>query len=924
MDTTYRSHVVARSGGTAVPEGARPLPSSERRAISSRRRRPQRNRWLRRAGVLCSAVLALAGSTALALWRSGLPQLEGEALLPGLASPVEIRRDAFGIPHIVAGSDHDAAMAQGWVHSQDRLWQMEWQRRISAGRLSELIGEETLDIDRFLRTLGVHRAAQRAAEELPERSRRVLQAYADGVNAYLATSPSLPPEFRILRAPRPAPWTPADSIAWTKMLAWNLGGNQQLELLRMRIHRAVGSERADELFPAAPFPVAPSEVPAHGSIEGLALLGDQLRALGGFGSYDAGSNAWVVAGRHTTDGRPIVANDPHLGAQLPSPWYLIELQGDQLHVAGASLPGLPLIAIGRSRHVAWGLTNLGADVQDWVVERLDPATPDQYRASEGWRPLLLREERIAVRGRHEEERLVVRATHNGPLLSDVTEDAAWGELAEEAPTALALRWSALDGGDTTFDAFVGLNHAVDEASIDAALRQWVAPPMNVVWADSKGSIGWRTTGRVPRRADGAGRLPIPGWLAAAEAPRYIAYEELPAETNPPRGYIVSANQRPPAPSTGPFLGEDWAPPFRANRIARTLSAAIEAGVPLDTTQMRAIQHDVGSDYAARLRMILLRVPLDNATDRERRAMTMLARWDGVNRPDDIGPSILQAWQRHLLLAVVDDDLGADDGLAWRAAEGLHRRQSTFLLALLDSSLPRTQGARRETGMVRPTQLASPQPNVLGPFGSLPDARWCDDRGSLVVESCAETAARALTAALDELAEMHGPRMESWRWGDVHRTQLSHAPLSQVRWLRPLVHRSLRAGGDAFSPNAGPVDWSEPYDHTHMPGFRQIVRPGPMDHGTGLIEGEGNRAIESDDRWIFAGGSSGHPASDHYDDQLALYGRGGDIAQMFGREEVTGPVRILILRPDASRTSWLDSGAIPNVEGLAHPNQLRAP
>jgi penicillin amidase len=672
------------------------------------------------------------------------------------------------------------------------------------------------------------------------------------------------------------------------MMAWNLGGNQQLELLRMRLQQVLGPERATDLFPVFPLPPPQAWMPSAETGDALLSLGDRLNGLLRLGGYDVGSNAWVVDGAHSRSGYPMLANDPHLGAQLPSQWHLIELRGDRLHVTGASLVGLPLVLLGRNRHVAWGMTNLGADVQDWVVEQFDPLDATRYRVAEGWRRVTAREERIEVRGRDEPEIWLARETHHGPLLSDVTGDRALGALGGHAPSALALRWTALDEEDRTIAAVVALNRAAEGEAVDRALRDWVAPPVNIVWADDRGATGYRAPGRIPMRERGTGMLPRAGWQEQHDWQGFVPFDALPAQRNPRSGFIVTANQEP-ATDGAHFLGSDFAPPLRAARIERALREGIGAGAGLDPADMRAIQLDRGSDMVDSLLPILTRLEPDPRDDRQAAALDILEGWDGINRPDDVAPSILHAWQRQLLIALVEDDLGKEEGMDWRTAEGLNRRQSVFVLQLLGAGLS-----------------GSPEPERGGSDG-LADARgWCDDQRTLPVESCAQLARRALTAALDELESLRGPSMSRWPWGAVHRTQLAQAPLSEVALLRPLFHRSLPAGGDAFSPNAGPVNWAQPYDHTHLPGYRQIVtmRPwamrsaaaadsGAAPHRDPIIAGA---ATNPTDRFVIAGGQSGHPASSHYDDLLELHAAGEDIPMTMGREAIQGPTRSMRLLP----------------------------
>jgi penicillin amidase len=356
---------------------------------------------LRITGLLL--VLACVAAAAFyAYLRGSLPKVEGELLLSGLGAPVEILRDSHGIPDIYARSALDAHYALGFAHAQDRLWQMEVNRRIGAGRLAELVGAPALETDRFMRTLGVRRAAAENLKRYDAETRRLLDAYAAGVNAYLATGPVLPPEFWRLGAPRPEPWTPLDSVAWTKMMAWDLGGNWRNELLRLRLARALPTSRIQEFF--APYPGDPPvRLPElknfYGGLERPAVEiasrnSGSERSEPEFSSHFAnsgsdpefpvdglGSNAWVLSGSRTASGKPLLANDPHLGLTAPPVWYFAHLSAPGLEVIGATLPGVPGVVVGRTDRFAWGFTNTGPDVQDLYLERIDAA--GRYLAPDG-------------------------------------------------------------------------------------------------------------------------------------------------------------------------------------------------------------------------------------------------------------------------------------------------------------------------------------------------------------------------------------------------------------------------------------------------------------------------------------------------------------------------------------------------------------
>lgn len=788
---------------------------------------------VRRLALAAGAVLAAGAGTWLYL-RASLPPLSGALDVPGLDAAAEIVRDADGVPHIRAASDHDAWFALGFAHAQDRLWQMEMQRRVGTGRLSEVLGEATVETDQFLRTLGIHRAAEAALAHASPDARAVLDAYAAGVNAWLGAGHPLPPELTLLGV-RPAPWTPLDSMAWAKMMAWDLGGNWDDDLLRVRLAQAVGPERAAELLPDYPPDgatiVAAAHVPAAMS-DALLDLDMRLQVDHRLGGRDVGSNNWVVAGRHTASGLPLLANDPHLGARIPSTWYLAEIEGHRVHVAGATLPGLPGVLAGRNEAIAWGATNLGPDVQDLYLERLNPDDPNQYAIGDRWVDMRIVEETIVVKGRDAPIRWAARATRHGPLVSD----------ASDTPGApLALRWTALDDDDTTLDAFLDLQLAADWEQFLAALSQLVVPGQNFVYADRAGNIGYAATGRIPIRPAGdTGGVPLPGWEDGHAWSGWIPWDALPRVLDPAAGYIVTANNRV-VDDDYPFsIARSWTPPYRAGRIIEALDARIAAGGRLDVTAMAAIQGDQTSHQARELAPRLASIAPADA--RQARAVDLVRAWDGRLGAESAAAAIYSAWFIALGEAVVADDLSG--ALYERYTERTHPQ---FLVDVI---------ARR-------------------------DAAWCDDVLSAPREDCDAIARRALDTALDSLEAQMGPDPGAWHWGTVHRTQYAHQPFSEVPYLRPFFHRSIANGGDGYTVNVAPVRLAARYEQHRVPSYRQIVDLSPAD----------------DSRFIVTTGQSGHPLSPHYDDLIARHQAVEDLPMRFG-QAIPGGKR-LVLRPQGN-------------------------
>lgn len=787
-------------------------------------------KWLLR---LFLAIVVLAGVVPLAAYfwlRTSLPLVSGTVQVGGTDGPIEIIRDAEGVPHIYATTDHDAFYGLGYVHAQDRLWQMEMQRRIGAGRLSEILGEATLSIDKFQRTLGYYRAAQADLKIIEARSRQALEAYAAGINQWLSEGHTLPPEF-VLLGVKPTPWQPVDSLVWQKMMSWDLGGNYDVELLYQQLAQAVGPERTAQLLPDYPAEgvsvLAGLDFDSQAAASLLSI--DRLLETGfGHGGREAGSNNWVVAGSRTATGLPLLADDPHLGTSIPSIWYLAELQGETLHVVGATFPGLPAVVIGHNERVAWGVTNMGPDVQDLYVERLNPANPNQYAVDGSWQTIQVVEEVIEVDGKEQPLRWAARSTRHGPLISDVSDTGV----------PLALQWTALQPGDTTIDAFISGNYANNWTEFVTALEKFVTPSQNFVYADVDGNIGYYAPGRIPIRAEGHdGRAPVPGWSSAYEWQGFIPFAELPQLYNPPEGYIATANNRVVDDSYPYLLGTDWAPPYRAERIVELLEQPARKGDKLTLADMLAMQADQTSTQVRMLLPFLLETPPQN--ERQAAAIELLHTFDGEMRRDSAAAALYQAWMVHLERALFEDDLRAS-----LFEEMSTRANPIFLTNILNDP-------------------------ALG-------AVWCDQVLTAPVESCTDTAQHALDAALDDLSARMGETMSDWRWDRIHLTQYPHNPFSEVDLLKGIFHRSIANGGDRYTVNVAPVQLAEPYLQNNSPGYRQVV----------------DLADFNNSRFMITTGQSGNVLSEHYDNLIRRHRDVEYLPMSFGRAQVSG-TRLLL-------------------------------
>ncbi|MBL8329464.1 MAG: penicillin acylase family protein [Rubrivivax sp.] len=795
-------------------------------------------RWLRRLGGVLLLLLALAVTAAWIYSRLVLPSTDGELRLAGVQGEIRIARDAEGIPSIQAGSLRDLAFGLGVVHAQDRLWQLETHRRIGSGQLAEAFGPAALGSDRFLRALGVRRAAQAQWDQLMaggEATREVregLQAYADGVNATVDQAlRARPPEFVILGL-RPVPWTPVDSMAWSIMMAWDLGGNWNTEMLRLRLAERLPVARINELLPPYPGEPVPQTADYAALYRSLGLFGakgtaarerEQWLALERLappsGIEGLGSNNWVVAGTHTNTGKPLLANDPHLKLSAPALWYFARLKAPGVEVAGATMPGLPMVVLGQNRQIAWGFTNTGPDVQDLYIEELKAGDPTQYRTPEGWARFSEAQETIKVRGQPDET-MRVRWGRHGPVISDAFEGPQRiGPQQGEARHVLAMRWTALDADAETVSVGLAINRAQSaEAFIAAAKAGWRAPMQNMVVADASGEAGQIAVvlpGRIPVRKaehDLKGLTPAPGWDARYDWAGWLPAEALYVERNPARGWIATANQRT-VPADWPhFISSDWALPYRQQRIEALLQAR-----PRHTLEeLRSLQADVKSLAVPALLPYLQRAssshPLAAA------AQAQLKDFDGTMAADRASPLIYWAWYRQLVRAVVADEIG----------EHFEARM----------------GNRTFRDAIEPI-LAAAARDAL--------ARWCDDQATPAIETCAAQNDLAFTRALDELQQRFGADVGTWRWGAAHQARSEHRPFSRVKALAPWFELRTPVGGDTFTVNVSRVGLTadsttgERYLDEHGPSLRALY----------------DVANPANSRVMHSTGQSGIPWSAHY-------------------------------------------------------------
>lgn len=730
------------------------------------------------------------------LWQS-TPQMEGNISVSGPTAPVEILRDDFGIPHIIAESPNDAYFGLGFVHAQDRMFQMEQQRRLSQGRLSEVLGSSTLEYDRFLRLLDLHRAAQASVAALDPATRESLNAYATGVNAFIETHDgALSPEFTLLLAADPAPWSAADSIAWLKVMALHLSGNWRDEALRAAMIAEIGAEKTASFFPDVPA-ATPSILDAA---EGRAfydlssLLSDLLPPAGN------GSNNWVVDGSHTRSGMPLLANDPHLGFSIPAIWYLAHLEAPGLSVAGATLPGIPLVIVGTNGEIAWGVTNTGPDTQDLFIERLDPEDNSRYLTPDGSESFAGREEVIEVRF-GENVTVSMLETRHGPVLTGIR-DQVDGLVGDDE--AIALSWTMLQDDDRTIEAGLALHTASNWPEFVASARPYAGPQQNIVYADRRDNIGLLAPATIPIRSSGDGLIPVPGWTGEFDWIGAIPFHDLPGTFNPETGMIATANDKLVAEDYPYLLGHQWQPGYRAQRIRDLLAERNDH----DVASFRSMQLDETSLFARAMLPYAREAEPQSANGKTLQGM--LANWDGDMAADSAAPTVYQAWYRELTRAIYADDLGELFHDAWWF-------KPVFVLDVMQAD----------------------------PHG------WCLNAETGAETSCADLAGIAFDEAAAFLIERFGADPADWQWGDVHGLKLRHRLYGMIPGIDAMTGVDLPMGGDRFTVSTSGFVFnsdSRAFATVHGPVLRAVV----------------DLAEPVTGYFVILPGQSGNPFSPYYD------------------------------------------------------------
>lgn len=838
-----------------------------------------------RLGVIAFSVVA--GLTVIALIAAGVvvwtiqrsfPQLDGTVATSGLGDEVTVARDELGIPTIVADSTHDLFYAQGYVQAQDRFWEMDFRRHVTSGRLSELFGASQLPTDEFLRTLGWRRVAEQEVAQLDETTLGYYQAYADGVNAYLAdhdgADASL--EYAVLGLQNPdyeiEEWAPADSVAWLKAMAWDLRSNIETETERAVLAQSFTPEQISELYPAYPadHPVIvptittglpevttadtaslvtdaaarPSTQPAAIEWTEVGSVVEAASALLGDVGEGVGSNSWVVSGSLTESGLPLLSNDPHLGASLPSVWHQIGLRcrvvtdACGFDVAGFGFSGVPGVIIGHNANIAWGFTNLTADVTDLYLEKIQG---DEYWRDGELVPLETRTETFVVAG-GDDVTIDVRSTVHGPIVSGLTDDftavaadpytgstdaVTPPDAAPEGEYAVSLRWTALDAG-TTASAIFALDRAQNFDQFRAAAALFDVPAQNLVYADRQGNIGYQTPGKLPVRGAGDGTMPQPGWDSAYDWTGFLPFADLPVVYNPDSGFIVTANNAVVGADYPSFLGSDWDYGWRAARITDLLEQAI-AGGKLTADDMSDIQADQEFWMGKRLASAYADVTLPDAE--AQRGLDLLAGWDAQNDPDSAAAAYAN---------VLWDELAQD------------------IFSRRDVPAPLSGQGR----------LFEVVDDLLGDESS---AWWTNEK--IGVAGRDEMLERAATDAYERLVALQGDNPDAWNWGKLHAITLTSGTFgsSGIAPIEALFNRGPYpiGGGASVVDATGWTLGSGSFATTTVPSMRMTVDLSDLDAS----------------RWNHLTGTSGHAFHSNYTDQFEAWQQQRQTPWLFSLDEV---------------------------------------
>jgi penicillin amidase len=775
--------------------------------------------------------VAIAAAAAGATWysQSKLPVRDGTLPLAGLQAPVSVRYDERGVPHIQAQNEADMYRALGFVHAQDRLFQMEMLRRLARGELAEVLGPKLVDTDRLFRTLGIREHADRYAKTLDHNSPAVkaLQAYLEGINQFQDSRPA-PVEFDMLGID-PRPFTLEDTVSVAGYMAYSFAAAFRTEPVLTYVRDQLGGDYL-KVFDLAWHPGGAVAQNLSGAdwqaLNGLAHLSQQALVEAGLPQFE-GSNAWAVAGSRTASGKPLLAGDPHIRFAVPAVWYEAQLGYPGFELYGHHQALNPYASLGHNRQFAWSLTMFQNDDLDLIAEKVNPDNANQVQINGQWVDLQSREETIQVKG-GEPVKLTLRRSPHGPIIND-----ALGANAGKTP--IAMWWAFLETENPILEAFYQLNRADSLDKARAATAKIHSPGLNVIYANAGGDIGWWAAAKLPQRPAGVNpSFILDGSNGEADKPGYLPFAANPQEENPARGYIISANYQPASP-TGVSIPGYYNLADRGERLNQRLA---QPDVKWDTRNSQALQLDDGTGYGPRLLApILADLRAAAANDEERGLVEQLASWDGGHPLDSVAATLFNQLTFELANQAVRDELG--DAFF----------DSLLQTRVLDVALPR----------------------LTADAGSV----WWDKRGTTAVESRADTVKAAWQASLAHLRQSFGADSSHWAWGEGHTLTHEH-PLGAQKPLNLLFNVGpFAAPGGHEVPNnlshrVGPAPWSVAYG----PSTRRLIDMADASKGLG----------------INPVGQSGVPFDQHYADQAEAYIGGRYEPMHFSEQDVQANTR----------------------------------
>jgi penicillin amidase len=811
--------------------------------------------------------------------QKSFPILEGEITLKDLNDTVEVYRDSYGVPHIFGTNHHDIFFAQGYVHAQDRFWQMDLWRHQGAGRLSELVGEPMLETDKFLRTLGWERVAQQEVDQLGSEELAILESYSAGVNAYLEDRTGVDLSLEYFFLPlinpgyEPAPWTPLNSLTWGKAMAWDLRGNLSTEINRAKLLKDLSPAQVDFIYPTYPedhpLIVPGFKKPGVGDIDtppqnessyshnliqnpyvqqsllNLELSVQNLDQLRRAGIEGLGSNSWAVSGKLTDTGFPYLANDPHLSTQMPSIWYevglhCIEKTPDcRLNITGFSFAGVPGIIIGHNDRIAWGMTNVGPDVMDLYIEKINRDNPDLYLTPDGWQELETVIEVIEIAGKKPVEH-TVRISRHGPLIESVygLEDfhlTSGLDLPEQY--ALALRWTALEP-TCTFCAVWEFNQANSWEDFREAASRFSVPSQNLIYADVEGNIAYQLPGNIPiRNPEHDGLLPVPGWVDDFEWQGYIPFSELPYSLNPESGYIVTANNAAVDQDYPYLINLHWDRGFRAQRLVDLINSGPQ---PITREYMKIMQGDNYDPAAEILVPILLDLKLDDPALQT--TQQLLLNWDYQAELDSQAAALFMVFWQNLVQNTFQDNMPED-----------------YHVGVNDTGI-----------------------EIIRQLINEPDNIWWDDADTPARETMEDIFRISLEESYRELVNIQGEDPADWQWGSLHTVTFENQVMSSF----PLINNTFNRGpypasGGNEIVNATGWRSNEPYQINSLPSMRMIVDLSDL-----------SKSLS-----IHTTGQSGHANHQHYTDMTDLWRKIRYHPQLWTKDQIQDQsVSLLILSP----------------------------